>query len=106
MTIFAKKTMNVREWARVQDQIGELQMILGAPYDLMMLSADTRDPTLQDIYIGLPDVRLLAAFSGFRQVDRSVLPDFLSTLVVREDGFEQSFPDIFRKRRSRISDRP
>ncbi len=36
MTIFAKKTMSVTEWAKVQDLIGALQISMGAPHDLMM----------------------------------------------------------------------
>jgi len=103
MTIFAKKRMNVREWAKVQDQIGALQITMGAPHDLMMLSVDNADDRRdQDIYLGLPDKMLLAAFPGFVEVSRASLPDFLSTLVAREDGFEERFPDIFEKRRSRI----
>ena len=65
MTIFAKKTMNVSEWAKVQDQIGALQIAMGAPHDLMMLSTNNaNDRSDQDIYIGLPDQMLLAAFPG------------------------------------------
>jgi hypothetical protein len=55
------------------------------------------------IYIGLPDASLLSAFPGFEKVERQSLPDFLVTLVVREDGFEERFPDISKKRRSRIA---
>lgn len=102
MTIFARKRgMNVTEWAPIQRQIGALQMALGAPHDLMMFSANTDDVTSQDIYIGLPDAKMLAVFPGFERVEQSDLPDFLATLVVREDGFEQRFPDIRKKRRTR-----
>jgi hypothetical protein len=103
MTVFAKKTMNVAEWAKVQVQIGKLQFTLeGPPHDLMMFEADAKHADRgQDIYIGLPSAALLAAFPGFVEVDRASLPDFLRTLVVREDGFEEHFPDIQEKRRSR-----
>jgi hypothetical protein len=103
MTIFAKKTMNVTEWAKIQDQIGALQMALGAPHDLMMFSINnSEDRSKQDIYIGLPDPVLLAGFPGFDKIERESLPDYLATLVAREDGFEERFTDIFKKRRSRI----
>jgi hypothetical protein len=46
---------------------------------------------------------LLSAFAGFEKVERQSLPDFLTTLVVREDGFEERFPDISKKRQSRIA---
>jgi hypothetical protein len=101
MTVFAKKRMNVADWATVQDQIGQLQLAMGAPHDLMMFSAESDDPMQQDIYIGLPSATMLSAFPGFTQVDRASLPDFLATLVVREDEFEQLFPDIAKKRRAR-----
>ena len=94
--------MNVVDWAKVQDQIGQLQLAMGGPHDLMMFSAKTDDPMQQDIYIGLPSATLLSAFPGFQQVDRFNLPDYLATLVVREEKFEQLFPDIFKKRCSRI----
>ncbi len=68
MTVFAKNTMNVTEWSKVQDQIAELQTSLGAPHDLMMLSADTDDGAKQDIYLGLPDAKLLKSFPGFEQI--------------------------------------
>jgi hypothetical protein len=103
MTVFAKKSMTVVELAKVQDQIGRLQMLLEAPHDLMMFSAKTADSSRQDIYIGLPNAAMLTDFPGFQQVDQGSLPDFLATLVAREDGFEDRFPDIYRKRRSEIS---
>ena len=103
MTIFAKKTMSVTEWAKVQDLIGALQISMGAPHDLMMFSAKGSVLGEDDIYIGLPDASLLSAFPSFEKVERQSLPDFLVTLVVREDGFEERFPDISKKRRSRIA---
>jgi hypothetical protein len=48
---------------------------------------------------------LIAKSSKLANVEpdtRASLPDFLSTLVAREDGFEERFPDIFEKRRSKI----
>ncbi len=99
MTVFAKKTLNVLDWTRIRNQIVDLQTVLGAAHDIMMFSAPTNDPIQQDIYIGLPDRSLLANFPGFDQIDRASLPDFLAPLVVREEGFEQRFPDIFQKKR-------
>lgn len=99
MTVFAKKTMNVTQWAGVQDAIAALQMTLGAPHDLMMLSADTDDVLQQDIILVLPNKTLLSAFPGFEEIQREAIPDYLSTLVIREDGMNERFPDIQRKRR-------
>jgi hypothetical protein len=41
--------------------MGELQIALGAPHDLMMFSTNSGDPMQQDIYIGLPSATLLSA---------------------------------------------
>ena len=102
MTIFAKRTaMNVVDWAKIQDHLGELQLSLGGPHDLMMFSAEAADHINQDIYIGLPSAPLLAAFPGFEVIERGSLPDFMTTLIVREDGFRERFPDIAAKRRTR-----
>lgn len=102
MTVFAKQVMSVDDWAKVQDRIEDLQMALRAPHDLMMFSAEADDPLKETIYIGVPNAELLANFQGFQQVNRADLPDFLTTLVVREDGFAEQFPDIEKKRRARI----
>ena len=93
--------MNVADWQKVQDHIGNLQIAMGSPHDLMMLSAATDSVAEQEIYIGLPSEALLSAFPGFEKVARTELPDHLSTLVVREDEFEKRFPDIYQKRRIR-----
>ena len=102
MTMFGKRRMNVTEWAKVHDRIVALQLSMGAPHDLMMFSTDTDDMASQDIFIGLPDEKLMTAFTGFERIERNDLPDFLTTLVVREDGFRERFPDIAKKRRSKL----
>jgi hypothetical protein len=93
--------MNVTEWAPVQNQVGALQIILGGPHDLMMFMARGKGG-IDDIYIGLPNRKLLETFPGFVEIERESLPDYLSTLVVRNDGFDKRFPDIFKKCRSRF----
>jgi hypothetical protein len=57
----------------------------------------------EDIYIGLPNPMMLARFPGFQEIDRASLPDYLTTLVVREDKFGELFPDIVQKRRTRYA---
>ncbi len=102
MTVFAKKNMGVTEWTPVQDLIGSLQTKLNAPLDLMMLSVDSEEPGIETIFVGLPDAKLLDLFPGFQIIDRADLPDYLSTLVCREDGFTERFPEIAAKRRVRL----
>jgi hypothetical protein len=105
MTIFAKRNMAVVDWAPVQDQMGSLQIEFGAPIDLMMLSADSGKSGIETIYLGLPDPKMLDRFHGFEVLDRADLPDYLSTLVCREDGFGERFPDIAAKRRAQLGRR-
>jgi hypothetical protein len=96
MTIFARKSVSPTEFDTIQNVIGHLQMRLGA-YDVMMLSTMPTKSSKCEVYIGLPDARLLAPFPGFRPVDRASIPSGLISLVARDDGFAQSFPDIARK---------
>jgi len=98
MTVFAKKTMPLRSWGALQDQMGLLQVTMGAPHDLMMLSTTSTDHKTDTIYIGLPDPALLPHFEGFEEIRQSELPDNMTTLVCRMDGFAEKFPDIERKR--------
>jgi len=104
MTVFAKKNMNVSKWAAVQDRVGQLQISLGGPHDLMMLSSDSGELGIETIYIGLPTASLLPLFEGFEVIQQSELPDYLTTLVCREDEFAERFPDIAKKRRSRMAE--
>ena len=76
MTIFAKKTMSVTEWAKVQDLIGALQISMGAPHDLMMFSAKGSVLGEDDIYIGLPDASLLSAFPASKKSSGRACPTF------------------------------
>jgi hypothetical protein len=102
MTVFAKRRMGVAEWAPVQDKIGTLQLALNAPHDLMMFSVDSDERGKEDIFIVLPNDNMLKAFPGFETIERDSLPDYLCTLVVREDGFRERFPDIAKKRRTKF----
>jgi hypothetical protein len=101
MTVFAKRTIDVFERVELQNQIAALALSEGGPHDVMMLLARGRGMT-DDVYIGLPNAKLLSAFVGFIEVARDSLPDYLSTIYAREDGFEEQFPDIYKKRRTRF----
>jgi hypothetical protein len=49
-----------------------------------------------------PTASYLAAFPGFEEIAQESLPDRLSTIVAREDEFEERFPDIFKKRQAAV----
>jgi hypothetical protein len=80
--------------------VGDLQLKLGAPHELMMLSS--HPPTHQDyeVFIGVPQRELLALFEGFTEIQENELPDKLIPLVRREDEFEERFPAIAAKLRA------
>ena len=101
MVAFARRRgLSVTEWAPIKVRAVRLMQALGTPHNVMMFIARAEQPLLEDVYIGLPDEELLQAeFPGFILIDRSELPDDLSTLVAREDGFKELYPDIYAKRR-------
>ena len=99
MTKWATKRFGNSDYVKVQDQLQQMMITLGTPPDLMMFSRTTDDRREEDIYIGLPDTVPLEMFPGFAEIARDALPDFLTTLVAREDGFADRFPDIAKKRK-------
>lgn len=101
MAIFAKRTMTVTEWAPVQKRLGDLLIQTGS-HDIMMFSTDSDDLGKQTIYIGLLEGATLDMFPGFEEIERWQLPDYMATLIAREDGFKERFPDIAAKRRTKL----
>jgi hypothetical protein len=97
MTVWAKKIFPFGKYEAVEERIGQLQIRLGAPYDLMMLEKPISDSTASHIFIGLPRISMLVSFEGFEEVDREHLPDGLVVLIARKEGFESHFPDIAAK---------
>jgi hypothetical protein len=97
VTIFARRSFDRLVSNALPSRFSVLQQRLGAPHDLMMLRRRRDDHSGDDIYLGLPHKKLLAAFPGFVEVEREELPNFLSPLVVRQDRFAELFPDIAAK---------
>lgn len=97
MTVWAKKIFPYGKYDAVEERIGQLQITLGAPYDLMMLEKPISDSTASHIFIGLPRGSMLASFEGFEEVDREHLPKGLVLLIARKEGFDRHFPDIAAK---------
>ncbi|WP_157100261.1 hypothetical protein [Rhodoplanes sp. Z2-YC6860] len=100
MVAFARRRgVSVTEWAPIKVRAARLMQSLGTPHDVMMFIAPAEQSLLNDVYLCLPDKGMLQTqFPGFVLVDRSELPDNLSTLIAREDGFEKLYPDIYSKR--------
>ena len=80
--------------------LGDLQLKLGAPHELMMLSSHPLSHQDFEVFIGVPQRELLAPFEGFTEIQENELPDKLIALVIREDEFDERFPAIAAKRRA------
>jgi hypothetical protein len=80
--------------------LGDLQLKLGAPHELMMLSSHPLSHQDFEVFIGVPQRELLAPFEGFTEIQENELPDKLIALVIREDEFDERFPAIAEKRRA------
>jgi hypothetical protein len=78
--------------------LGDLQLKLGAPHELMMLSSHPLSHQDFEVFIGVPQRELLAPFEGFTEIQENELPEKLIALVIREDGFDERFPAIAAKR--------
>ena len=97
MTVWAERIFPFGKYDAVQERIGQLQIKLGAPPDLMMLEKPASDFTASHVFIGLPRGAMLASFEGFEEIPREHLPDGLVMLIARKDGFAERFPDIAAK---------
>jgi hypothetical protein len=84
--------------------LGDLQLKLGAPHELMMLSSHPLSHQDFEVFIGVPQRELLAPFEGFTEIQENELPDKLIALVIREDEFDERFPAIAAKRRAATKD--
>src|SRR6266540_5478021 len=72
--------------------LGDLQLKLGAPHELMMLSSHPLSHQDFEVFIGVPQRELLAPFEGFTEIQENELPDKLIALVIREDEFDGTLP--------------
>lgn len=70
---------------------------MGWPLDVMMMSKTSADNKTETIYIGLPEAALLSHFDGFELIKQTDLPDRMTVLVMRRDGFTKRFPNIAAK---------
>jgi hypothetical protein len=96
MSIWLKRRCTTSEWSPVQRVVGELQISLGGPPDVMMISSDQRwsDEKREfedDIYIQVPTRELTDLFPGFVAVSADDLPKVATGLVTRVDAFERLF---------------
>ncbi len=97
MNTFAKKTVPFGYAEKLQAQFVLLQRSMGWPLDLMMMSTTAADNKTETIYIGLPEAALLSHFDGFEPIKQADLPERMTVLVMRRDGFGKRFPDIAAK---------
>ena|ERR1700730_6443130 len=100
MTIWATRRIRIGGAGVLHHTVHELAIVLGRSHEVMLFSRTADDRKGEDVYLGLPDRSLLSRFPGFTEIERESLPQAMRTLVVREDGFAERFPDVAAKRLS------
>jgi hypothetical protein len=100
MIYWAKKTCSPGAEIPLMKVVGDLQLKLSAPHELMMLSSHPPTHQHYEVFIGVPQRELLALFEGFTEIQENELPDKLTALAIREDEFDERFPAIAAKRRA------
>ena len=98
MIYWAKKRCDPNAEIPFMKRIGDLQLKLGAPHELMMLGSHPLTRQDYEVFIGVPQRALLALFDGVTEIQENELPDKLIALVIREDEFDKRFPEIAAKR--------
>jgi hypothetical protein len=98
MVYWAKRSCDPDAEIPFMKLVGDLQLKLGAPHELMMLGSHPLTRKGYEVFIGVPQRELLALFDGFTEIQENELPDKLIALVIREDGFDERFPAIAAKR--------
>jgi hypothetical protein len=98
MVYWAKRSCDPDAEIPFMKLVGDLQLKLGAPHELMMLGSHPLTRKGYEVFIGVPQRELLDLFDGFTEIQENELPDKLVALVIREDGFDERFPAIAAKR--------
>jgi hypothetical protein len=100
MIYWAKKRCSLGAEIPFMKVVGDLQLKLDSPHELMMFSSHPLSHEDYEVFIGVPQRELLALFEGFIEIQENELPDKLIPLVRREDEFEERFPAIVAKLRA------
>jgi hypothetical protein len=105
MVYWAKRSCDPDAEIPFMKLVGDLQLKLGAPHELMILGSHPLTHKGYEVFIGVPQRELLALFDGFTEIQENELPDKLIALVIREDGFDERFPAIAAKLHSSLDSR-
>jgi hypothetical protein len=100
MIYWAKKRCSLGAEIPFMKVVGDLQLKLDSPHELMMFSSHPLSHKDYEVFIGVPQRELLALFEGFTEIQENELPGKLIPLVRREDEFEERFPAIAAKLRA------
>ena len=85
MIYLAKKRCSLGAEIPFMKVVGDLQLKLDSPHELMMFSSHPLSHEDYEVFIGVPQRELLALFEGFTEIQENELPDKLIPLVRRED---------------------
>jgi hypothetical protein len=94
MPVWITKKLPISEWGGVQFRVLVLQQELKSPLHLAMLYRPTGFRELDDVFIVLPDIGLMARFPGFAEIAEADIPDGVQMLVSVGPEFEQRFPQV------------
>lgn len=99
MLYWGKRTYGPNEdYAQAKEMMAQLKTMLGNPHELMMLARFVPETGATHVFVGLPKQTMLAGFGGFAAMrSETELPDGLTVVARREDGFERNFPRIAAK---------
>jgi hypothetical protein len=75
MVYWAKRSCDPDAEIPFMKLVGDLQLKLGAPHELMMLGSHPLTHKGYEVFIGVPQRELLALFDGFTEIQENELPD-------------------------------
>jgi hypothetical protein len=84
MIYWAKKRCSLGAEIPFMKVVGDLQLKLDSPHELMMFSSHPLSHEDYEVFIGVSQRELLALFEGFTEIQENELPEKLIPLVRRE----------------------
>ena len=89
MSVWFSKRFEFGDYASDQDKFSGLFMKLGAPKNMMMVASGPIHNS--EIFVQLPDRKLIALFDGYDEIAEAGLPKAARGLVSNQDEFEKRF---------------
>ena len=97
MPVWITKKLRIAEWGATQFRVELVQHEMGTPLHLAMLRRQGNLDQPDDVYIVLPDERLMERFPDFVPIAESDIPHGLTMLVGTGSVFAKRFPDLAKR---------